>query len=341
MVDGVVDIPLPGRPLESRRPDAAWPRRAISWPGRKTGWSRWPSARCWLSRLIGDWSRLIGNGVAAAYNPLVLYGPSGTGKSHLARGLAAAWKARNRRQRVVCTTAVDFARELADAIETPGGRGVPREASQRGPVGLRRPWHVGHAEVGQTERQEELIHTLDALLAEERWVVVTASAAPAELPGLVAGVAEPADGRADDPVGPARPGGPAGHPASIGRAAEVELPEPVAQVLAEGLVRHGAGTGRRAAAIGRAGRLRGASRSTFAAAEQYLAERSRKRQPSLHEIALATARHFSLRLSDLRSPVRRRALVTARGVAVYLARQLTGESLRRSAATSAAATTPR
>ena len=36
---------------------------------------------------------------------------------------------------------------------------------------------------------------------------------------------------------------------------------------------------------------------------------------------------FRLRLSDLRSPVRRRALVTARGVAVYLARHFAGESL--------------
>jgi chromosomal replication initiator protein len=56
--------------------------------------------------------------------------------------------------------------------------------------------------------------------------------------------------------------------------------------------------------------------------------RNRKqRRPSLHEIALATARHFSLRLSDLRSPARRRALVTARGVAIYLARHRTDESL--------------
>ena len=61
---------------------------------------------------------------------------------------------------------------------------------------------------------------------------------------------------------------------------------------------------------------------------RYLAQRNRQRQPSLHEIALATARHFSLRLADLRSPVRRRALVTARGVAVYLARHFAGESLQ-------------
>jgi Cdc6-like AAA superfamily ATPase len=52
------------------------------------------------------------------YSPLVLYGPSGTGKSHLTRGLAAEWRSHDRRLRVVCTTAVDFARELAEAIET-------------------------------------------------------------------------------------------------------------------------------------------------------------------------------------------------------------------------------
>jgi len=43
---------------------------------------------------------------------------------------------------------------------------------------------------------------------------------------------------------------------------------------------------------------------------------------------LATARHFAIKLVDLRSPVRRRALVTARGVAVYLARHFTNESLQ-------------
>jgi chromosomal replication initiator protein len=64
-----------------------------------------------------------------------------------------------------------------------------------------------------------------------------------------------------------------------------------------------------------------------AAAKKYLVERNRSRQPSLHEIALATARHFSLRIADVRSSVRKRALVVARGVAVHLARRLTNESL--------------
>ena len=80
MVDGVVDIPLPGQPL--------WIR-----PGR---WRR----RCACHFLAGPENRLVEVAVrsvvdepANGYNPLVLYGPSGTGKSHLARGLAAVWKA--------------------------------------------------------------------------------------------------------------------------------------------------------------------------------------------------------------------------------------------------------
>ena len=62
-------------------------------------------------------------------------------------------------------------------------------------------------------------------------------------------------------------------------------------------------------------------------ARHFVAQRNRGRYPTLHEIALATAKHFSLRLADLRSPVRRRALVTARGVAVYLARHHAGATL--------------
>jgi len=52
------------------------------------------------------------------YNPLVLYGPSGTGKSHVAGVWRPCGRPANRRDRVVSTTAVDFARELAEAIES-------------------------------------------------------------------------------------------------------------------------------------------------------------------------------------------------------------------------------
>ena len=185
MVDGVVDIPLPGRPLESDGED-----------GRRV-------ASCHF--LAGPENRLVEVAVrsvidetpqrqpdcpdsppaASCYNPLVLHGPSGTGKSHIARGLAAAWKARDRRQRVVLTTAVDFARELADAIESQAVEEFRTKYRTADLLVFEDLGQLATRKSGKLSAQEELVHTLDALLADGRWVVVTASAAPAELPGLL------------------------------------------------------------------------------------------------------------------------------------------------------------
>src|SRR5690606_21283539 len=65
-----------------------------------------------------------------------------------------------------------------------------------------------------------------------------------------------------------------------------------------------------------------------AAVRAYLASRERcGARVNLMDIAKATARSFSLNMSQLRSRSRRREVVTARGVAMYLARQLTDTSL--------------
>ena len=61
----------------------------------------------------------------------------------------------------------------------------------------------------------------------------------------------------------------------------------------------------------------------------FLAERDSALRPKLRDIAALTARHFALRLSDLRGSSRRRPVVAARDVAIYLCRQLTRESLGR------------
>ena len=101
----------------------------------------------------------------------------------------------------------------------------------------------------------------------------------------------------------------------------------VAQILAEGLsgtVPQLAGVLTQLAAPARFG----AEPIDVHSAREYVAQRSDIKQPSMHEIALAASRHFSLRLADVRSSVRRRALVTARGVAVYLARHDAGKSLQ-------------
>jgi chromosomal replication initiator protein len=52
------------------------------------------------------------------YSPLVLLGPAGTGKTHLARGVAMRWKQQHKNEATICVTGADFARELAAAISS-------------------------------------------------------------------------------------------------------------------------------------------------------------------------------------------------------------------------------
>ena len=61
---------------------------------------------------------------------------------------------------------------------------------------------------------------------------------------------------------------------------------------------------------------------------KYLASRQSPRQPSLQAIASQTARYYALRVTDLKSSSRRCAVVAARDIAMYLARQMTAKSLK-------------
>jgi chromosomal replication initiator protein len=230
-----------------------------------------------------------------------------------------------KRPKVVCTTAVDFARELADAIETQAVEEF--RAKHRGAAMLvvEDLGQLATRKSGKLSAQEELVHTLDALVAEGRWVVVTAAAPPWELPGIVPMLQSRLTGGLVVRLAPPEREARLALLEQLAAILEIKLPEPVAQVLAEGL----SGTARDLA--GALLELRQMAEAEgaldLAAARQYVAGRNRSRQTSVHEIALATARHFSLRLSNLRSPSRRRALVAARGVAVYLARHAAGHRL--------------
>jgi chromosomal replication initiator protein len=254
-------------------------------------------------------------------------------------------------------TAVDFARELAEAIETQAVeefRAKHRGASlwvveDLGQLATRRS--------GKLSAQEELIHTLDALVAAGRWAVITCSALPADLPGILPALQSRLMSGLTVPISPPGPEARLAIIEQLAAARELPIPEAVARILADGLdgtareltgavlalmaaVETGPAGSRRAGESELSGEPGGLKnrrckqpphkcRGELDAdcARRYVAERNRGRGPTLHEIALATAKHFSLRLADLRSAVRRRGLVTARGVAVYLARHHAGATL--------------
>jgi chromosomal replication initiator protein len=59
----------------------------------------------------------------------------------------------------------------------------------------------------------------------------------------------------------------------------------------------------------------------------FLDEKKRVEEPEISQIAAVAAKHYGLKLSELRSPTRKRAVVNARAVAIYLARKISQISL--------------
>ncbi len=250
------------------------------------------------------------------FNPLLLCGPEGTGKSHLTCGLAAQWQ-RLFRSRVICVTAKEFARELADAFEVNSVvefRGRYRECSLLALEGI-------ESLNGRAAAQIELVHTLDTLLARGSQIILTASEPPARLKQLHPTLASRLS--AGLLVALALPGIEV-RTVVLRHLAEmrhVTLPEPVDRMLAEGIVGTVPDLCEAIADLEPAGRTIDA-----ASAREYIRRRSAAQEPPLSAIARHTARYFALRVADLRGRSRRRAVVTARNIAMYLARRLTNHS---------------
>jgi chromosomal replication initiator protein len=257
------------------------------------------------------------------FNPIVFHGPPGMGKTHLAMGLAAAWKSRSRQSQAVYVPAIDFARELADAIEEQAVGDFRTRYRQASLLA------IDDVDLLCTKEgaQRELVYTIDALLESGGRVVLTSSTPPEDLTGLVPNLL----GRllSGLSVGLALPGVETRFAilSRLARSRQVAVGEAVLRLLADKL------SAPVPALLGALHELELAARVdggaiTLERARQYLAQRTSSSRPTLGEIAVATARHLSLRLADLRGPSRRRAVVAARGVAMYLARTLTASSLK-------------
>jgi chromosomal replication initiator protein len=256
-------------------------------------------------------------------SPVIFYGPPGTGKSHLVHGLVEAWKHLRPDDSVVLITAAEFAQQYADAVDK---RAVGRWRSRFRSADLFVLEDLAHLST-KLAAQSELLHTIDSLADRDSLVIVTSRLPPHELPTLLAGLQSRLLAGLSVPL--VLPEADARRQI-LSRLCEVRklsLSETSLRLLARSLVLPAPELSGVLANLEHAARTTGrALDDSFVRA--YVRQRAAARQPPLRAIATHTSRHFALRVSDLRSPSRRRGVVQARDVAMYLARQLTSKSLK-------------
>lgn len=129
------------------------------------------------NRLAVAGSKAVASEPGTKYNPLFIYGPSGLGKTHLLHAIAREILAVNPRYPLVYVSAQQFAEEFVTALQT--NRIEQFRRAQRS-VGI---WLVDDIQfiAGKDKTQEEIFHTFNYLHSLNKQIVLSSDRPPRDL----------------------------------------------------------------------------------------------------------------------------------------------------------------
>jgi chromosomal replication initiator protein len=259
-----------------------------------------------------------------AYNPLLIYGASGLGKTHLMHAVGNAIVARNPRARIAYLGAEQWMNHFTAAIRH--GRTEEFKNLYRSVDALL--IDDIHFFAHKERTQEEFFHTFNALIDARRQIVLTSDRYPKEIDGVderlksrftwgLSVAVEPPDLETRMAILIAK-----------AEANQVQLPKEVALFVAQRVrsnVRELEGALLRLTA---SSRLRGEPLTVdFARTTLKDLLAAYERMVTIDNIKRTVAGYYNIRVGDLNSPRRTRSLARPRQVAMALAKELTQHSL--------------
>ena len=269
-------------------------------------------------------ARRVAESDQVPFNPLFLYGGVGLGKTHLMHAIAWHIRQRDPSRRVMYLSAEKFMYQFIRALRYQDTMSFKDQFRSVDVLMIDDVQFIS----GRETTQEEFFHTFNALVDQNRQVVISADKSPSDLEGM--------EERLRSRLG-------WGLVADIHQT-DYELRLSILQTKADGMgvdvplkvleflahkitsnVRELEGALNRVVAhatlVGRD--------ITLEATQEVLHDllRANDRRVTIEEIQKQVAEHFNIRIADMHSARRARAVARPRQVAMYLAKQLTTRSL--------------
>lgn len=265
----------------------------------------------------------VANNPATTYNPLFIYGGVGLGKTHLVNAIGNAILKKSPATRVCYYTSEKFTNELINSIRYNRMDEFHKKFRSMDVLLIDDIQFIA----GKERTQEEFFHTFNTLYESHKQIVVTSDKFPKEIPGLEERLRSRFEWGL---IADIQPPDTETKQAILQKKAEqnkISLPPDVSLFLAnascsnvrelEGyLIRLGAYASLTSISINLE-----TARNVL---KDILIERNR--EMTVDEIIKRVGAHYNVKVSDLKSPKRLKAVVLPRQIAMYLARQLTSSS---------------
>lgn len=269
-------------------------------------------------------ARRVIESASVPFNPLFIYGGVGLGKTHLMHAIAWAMKEHHPNKRVMYLSAEKFMYQFVRAIRSNDTMAFKEFFRSVDVLMIDDIQFIS----GKESTQEEFFHTFNALVDQNKQIIISADKAPSDLTGI--------DERLRSRLawGLVADIQPSTYELRLGilqakrKQLNASVPDAVLEFLALKVtsnIRELEGALNRIVAHADVAKQAITLESTQEVLQDLL--RSHDRRITIDEIQRKVAEHYNIRLADMHSARRSRNVARPRQVAMFLAKQLTARSL--------------